>query len=166
MGNSIFFDAGVRANKQSCKCTGCNGHIKAITRTPQALKKDRYRLCKKAVSSRAAIFLGIGELTPFLYDHYVAKFSYSDISFKSIAHNLNPDSWGFDQDIFLTNQFGHPYQGSYFFNALRTNGYSFWQSVPGSFAGSYIWETAGENDSPDINDFINTGMGGAIAIRN
>jgi hypothetical protein len=111
---------------------------------------------------RAAIFLGIGELTPFLYDHYVAKFSYSDISFKSIAHNLNPDSWGFDRDIFLTNQFGHPYQGSYFFNALRTNGYSFWQSVPGSFAGSYIWETAGENDSPDINDFINTGMGGAI----
>lgn len=126
------------------------------------VKKNRDTGYVKKRFGRGVIFLGIGEVTPFIYDHYLEKKAYSDVSFKSIAHNLNPGSWGFDQDPFVTNQFGHPYQGSYFFNAMRTNGYSFWQSVPATFAGSYLWETAGEKDSPDINDFINTGFGGAV----
>jgi hypothetical protein len=34
--------------------------------------------------------------------------------------------------------------------------------VPASFAGSYIWESTAENQAPAPNDFINTGMGGAV----
>jgi len=62
----------------------------------------------------------------------------------------------------LTNQFAHPSHGSVFFYAFRYNGYSFWQSVPAVFAGSYVWETAGEVQAPSINDFINTGFGGVV----
>lgn len=110
----------------------------------------------------AAIQFGLAEIMPQLLDQFVTKKDYAQISFKTIGHNLNPGSWQFDNDPLQTNQFGHPYHGSYFFNAFRTNGYNFWQSATASFAGSYIWETYAENQAPAPNDFINTGFGGAV----
>ncbi len=111
---------------------------------------------------RAVIFFLVDEFTPFLYDRYVANKDYAKISFKTVGHNLNPGSWEWDNDPFQTNQFGHPYHGSYFFSSFRANGYSFWQSVPAAFAGSYLWETFAENQAPAPNDFINTSFGGIV----
>lgn len=99
-------------------------------------------------------------MLPQAFDQFITKQDYAQISFKTIGHNLNPGSWRFDNDPLQTNQLGHPYHGSYFFNSFRTNGYNFWQSAAASFAGSYIWETYAENQAP--NDFINTGFGGAV----
>ena len=84
------------------------------------------------------------------------------ISLSNLADNLKPASWTWDGDGFTTNQFGHPYHGSLFFNAFRVNGYNFWESSLAVFAGSYLWETAAENQPPAPNDLINTGFGGII----
>ncbi|HEY9004229.1 MAG TPA: DUF3943 domain-containing protein [Mucilaginibacter sp.] len=111
---------------------------------------------------RAALLFAGAEVVPWTFDHYIFKYDYANISFATIKHNLKLSSWTWDNDEFQTNQFGHPYQGSQFFSAFRANGYSFWQSAPASFAGSYIWESTAENQSPAPNDFINTGLGGAV----
>jgi len=111
---------------------------------------------------RGALFLGISEITPWILDRYISNKDYAHISWKTVGHNINPGSWEFDNDEFQTNQFGHPYHGSNFYSAFRVNGYSFWQSAPAAFAGSYLWETFAENQAPAPNDFINTSYGGVI----
>ena len=119
-------------------------------------------LAPKKYFSRAAGELVLAQAAPFLFDRYITRKAYARISFGSIGHNLQPSSWTWDDDGFQTNQIGHPFHGSLFFNAFRSNGYSFWQSVPAAFAGSYIWETFAENQAPSPNDFINTGFGGIV----
>lgn len=111
---------------------------------------------------RAALLLGSMEVLPWTYDRYIAKKDYAKISFATVGHNLKLSNWAWDNDEFQTNQFGHPYHGSQFYSAFRANGDSFWQSVPASFAGSYIWESTAENQAPAPNDFINTGLGGVV----
>ncbi|MCQ6959144.1 DUF3943 domain-containing protein [Mucilaginibacter aquariorum] len=111
---------------------------------------------------RAAAQLLLADAVPYAVDRYVFHADYARVSFKSISYNLNPGNWAWDHDSFQTNQFMHPYHGSIYFNAFRSNGYSFWQSVPAAFVGSYIWETAGENEAPSPNDFINTSFGGIV----
>lgn len=111
---------------------------------------------------RAAIELGLAEVLPWTFDKFLKRAPYANISFKTVAHNLNPGSWAWDNDNFQTNQFGHPYHGSMFYSAFRANGYSFWQSAPAAFVGSYIWESTAENQAPAPNDFINTGFGGVV----
>jgi hypothetical protein len=112
--------------------------------------------------ARAAIEFGAAEVLPWVFDKFLKKADYADISFKSVGKNLNPGSWTWDDDNFQTNQFGHPFHGSQFYNSFRSNGYTFWQSVPATIAGSYIWETVAENQPPSINDFINTSFGGIV----
>ena len=111
---------------------------------------------------RAAILWSLTQITPWVYDRYIAKADWAYISIKSLRYNLHPASWEWDIDGFTTNQFAHPSQGSIYFNAYRSNGYNFWQSVPAAFAGSYLWETAAEKQAPSINDFVNTGFGGVV----
>lgn len=68
--------------------------------------------------------------------------------------------WEYDGDAFLTNYFAHPYHGNLYYNAGRTNGFSFWESSVWAFAGSAFWEYFGETFRPSINDLINTSMNG------
>ncbi len=102
------------------------------------------------------------EITPWVVDRYIRRMDYARVTWKSTAYNLNPGNWEWDGDGFTTNQFGHPYHGSVFFNAYRSNGYNFWQSSLAVFAGSYLWETFAENQAPAPNDLINTGFGGMV----
>lgn len=116
---------------------------------------------KKQIQQSAGYLL-LSELIPLSFDRYIKKADYAKISFGNIATNLNPANWTWDDDEFETNQLGHPFHGSIFFNAFRSNGYNFWQSVPAAFAGSYLWETFAESQLPSRNDFINTGFGGVM----
>lgn len=109
---------------------------------------------------RAASTLFLTEAAPLLYDRYIANQQYARISFKTIGSHLKWSAWEFDDDGFTQNQFGHPYHGNLFFNTFRNNGYSYWQSVPAAFTGSFLWETIAENQNPAPNDLINTTMGG------
>ncbi|MFT3679091.1 MAG: DUF3943 domain-containing protein [Ferruginibacter sp.] len=110
--------------------------------------------------TRAATQLMTVQALPWSWNYFVRNAKFAKINFKSIGENLKPSSWEWDDNNFKTNQFAHPYHGNLYFNAFRTNGYSFWQSVPAAFAGSFIWETAGETHHPAVNDFINTSLGG------
>jgi hypothetical protein len=68
--------------------------------------------------------------------------------------------WEWDLDDFMVNQLGHPYQGSNYFNAGRSNGLGFWTSAAVAAVGSGTWEYFGETNRPSLNDFINTTLGG------
>ncbi len=111
---------------------------------------------------RAGSGLLAAEVTPWVFDKYILHADYANISLQSLGYNINPKNWDWDGDGFTTNQFAHPYHGSFYFNAFRTNGYNFWRSSLATVAGSYIWETAGENQAPAPNDLINTSFGGIV----
>ncbi len=93
------------------------------------------------------------------FNAYVSKSEFAKISFKTVATNLEIGAvW--DHDHFITNFFAHPYHGNLYFNIARSNGYSFWESVPFSFGGSLMWELFMENEPPATNDLINTTVSG------
>ena len=109
---------------------------------------------------RAGSELLITELLPWSFNRFVRNAEFAKVNFKSIGTNLKPSSWEWDDNNFKTNQFAHPYHGNLYYSTFRTNGYSFWQSAPAAFAGSFLWEIAGETHFPAPNDFINTSFGG------
>lgn len=122
-------------------------------------RPDSIPLVKKRFL-RATGELFVTELLPWSFNRFVRKAEFAKVSFKSIGTNLKPSSWEWDDNNFKTNQFAHPYHGNLYYSAFRTNGYSFWQSAPAAFAGSFLWEIAGETHFPAPNDFINTSFGG------
>jgi hypothetical protein len=77
----------------------------------------------------------------------------------TVKENLKA-GFGFDSDSFDMNQSMHPFHGSLYFNAARSNGYSYWESGAFTLAGSFLWECCMENTQPSINDLVNTTLGG------
>jgi hypothetical protein len=67
-----------------------------------------------------------------------------------------------DNDPFYKNQFLHPYQGSIYHGFARSAGLDYWTSLGYDFAGSTVWEIAGETDPPSLNDEITTTFGGSF----
>ena len=96
-----------------------------------------------------------------LFNNYVTNAEFAKISFKSVSHNLDT-GFVWDDDMFVTNQFGHPYHGGLYFTTARSLGYSFWESIPFAFGGSLMWETFMETDPPQANDLIQTTIGGTM----
>jgi hypothetical protein len=83
------------------------------------------------------------------------------VSGASIRRNLR-SSWGTDRDPFLVNQLGHPYQGAIYHTIARSTGHDYWTSLGYAFAGSAVWEIAGEQTRPSRNDQIASGIGGTF----
>ncbi len=79
----------------------------------------------------------------------------------SIRRNLR-GPWVIDDDPFEINQFLHPYQGAMYHGIARSNGLGYWPSVAYTFAGSALWEIAGENTPPARNDQIASGIAGSF----
>lgn len=94
-----------------------------------------------------------------LFDRFVLNADFAQISWKSIKHNIQ-NGFVWDNDQFSTNLFAHPYHGGLYFNAARSNGLNFWESVPYSFCGSLMWELSCEIEPPAINDLMATTFGG------
>src|SRR5687768_1131166 len=84
-----------------------------------------------------------------------------DITTNSIRRNLR-GPWVVDDDPFQINQFGHPYQGAMYHGIARSNGLNYWPSVAYTFAGSALWEIAGETTPPSGNDQIASGIAGSF----
>src|SRR6185312_8499545 len=93
------------------------------------------------------------------YDHYAIDQATYPSPLDNFRNNQHR-SWVVDNDKFSTNQFLHPYQGSTYQGFARSAGLTFWQASAYTFAGSLVWEEAGENTAPSINDQIATGIGG------
>jgi hypothetical protein len=95
------------------------------------------------------------------FDHAYFGCCDFDVGTRSIRGNLR-SSWVIDRDPFLVNQLGHPYQGSMYHGFARASGLDFWKALGYTFAGSALWEIAGETTPPSANDQVNTGIGGAF----
>jgi len=92
-------------------------------------------------------------------DHYFGDEATYPSPIENFKANLHR-SWVVDNDKFSTNQFLHPYAGSMYQGFARSAGLNFWEASAYTFAGSALWEMAGENTAPSINDQIATGIGG------
>lgn len=96
-----------------------------------------------------------------LFSRYILKEPFAKSTLKSARNNFNAGlAW--DDDSFYVNNVGHPYQGSAYFNAARSNGLNFWQSLPYTTFGSVTWEFFCEIEQPSINDLITTTISGAL----
>ena len=81
---------------------------------------------------------------------------------------VDPSTWKaniergleFDNNQFRANYIEHPYAGSGYYNAGRSNKMNFWESVPLTFGGSLMFEYFGESHPPSANDLITTTLGG------
>ena len=103
-------------------------------------------------------------LFDFLVNRYGERFidhGTYDVSRESIRRNLQ-SPWVLDSDPFSTNQFLHPYQGAIYHGLARSAGLSYWASLGYTFAGSMLWEIAGETTLPSRNDQVATGIGGSF----
>ncbi|MGZ3751622.1 MAG: DUF3943 domain-containing protein, partial [Mucilaginibacter sp.] len=94
-------------------------------------------------------------------DRFVLNEPFSRIGPSTWNYNINK-GWEWDDDRFGINFIGHPYSGSLYFNAARSQGYNYWQSIPFAIGGSVMWEYFGENTRPSYNDVINTPVNGAF----
>lgn len=93
-------------------------------------------------------------------NRYLREDNYSfQIGWRTIETNLR-HGFEWDPNNFMTNFFAHPYHGSTYFNAARTNGLNYWESIPFAFAGSMMWEIYMESEFPSYNDLIATTWGG------
>jgi len=107
----------------------------------------------------AAGEVALVEFLPWAYNRYVTNEHFARISWHTVSENWHT-GFVYDRDDFNTNQFSHPYHGSLYFDAARSNGFTYWESGAFALAGSAIWECCMENTAPSINDLINTTLGG------
>lgn len=126
-----------------------NAVLASPTRRPVA--KERF--------FAAAGEIVLAELVPWAWSRYVTKEDFAFISVATVKENFKA-GFGFDGDSFDMNQSMHPFHGSLYFNAARSNGYSYWKSGAFTLAGSFGWELLMENTQPSINDLVNTTLGG------
>lgn len=94
------------------------------------------------------------------FDRYIQKGDFAYISWSTIKENFK-HGFEWDDDYLGTNMFAHPYNGSLYFNAGRSNGFNFWQSELFAIGGSAMWEMCMEREYPSTNDIIATPIGGA-----
>jgi hypothetical protein len=118
---------------------------------------------KPPVADIFSLAIGEGILSNtllFLADKYIAQEAWTQVTPDSIWENLT-GPWEWDRDEYFTNQFGHPYQGSIYHVAARSNGFGFWEAMLFDTFGSVYWELFCETNTPSINDLISTTLGGA-----
>lgn len=96
------------------------------------------------------------------FSNLVTREPFAVISRESVERNLDPRRWTFDVDYYVTNQFGHPYQGGWYFQSARSVGFDFWWSALSATVFSLVWELFFEIEPPSVNDQITTPMGGAM----
>ncbi len=95
------------------------------------------------------------------FNKYILKLDFAQISWGSVKENFSY-GWGWDVDNFFTNMWGHPFQGSIYFNTARSSGYNYWTSLLITSLGSLQWEYFMETHHPSINDLVMTTFQGAI----
>lgn len=133
--------------------TGLYKPLKLAT-PADTLYSSRAPLWKPAVEVLGINVLFMG------FNRYVAKEDYGYVTPATWKKNLTSEpEW--DTDKFGINFIGHPYQGTLYFNAARSQGYNYWQSLPFAVGGSLTWEYFGENTLPSYNDMIYTPLNGA-----
>lgn len=132
-------------------------HIVSVPVLPDSadVRLHEHKAFWRAGAETAGFNIGL-----WAFDRYVQKGHYAYISWNTIRENFK-HGFEWDNDHLSTNMFAHPYNGSIFFNAGRSNGFNFWQSELFAIGGSAMWEMFMEKEYPSTNDIIATPIGGA-----
>ncbi|MDR0599462.1 MAG: DUF3943 domain-containing protein [Treponema sp.] len=109
----------------------------------------------------AALFGGLFVNAVFHGSSRLFGADFAQTSWESVQTNLH-SPWVWDNDVFLFNHPGHPYQGGLYHAAARAGGFTFYESLFFDALGSLTWELLGETDIPALNDLIVTTAGGAV----
>lgn len=126
--------------------------------TPRHYVSDSIRVLPSRPWKAAVETFGINMII-WGFDRFVAQEDWARINIHTMKDNFRTGPiW--DTDKFSTNLIAHPYHGSLYFNAARSNGMNFWQSIPYSLGGSLMWEFFMEAEPPSINDILATSFGG------
>lgn len=133
--------------------------VSSAVETPDSA--DVERLEHKAFWRASAEVVGMN-LGLWAFDRYIQKGEFAYISWETVKENFK-HGFEWDNDHLSTNMFAHPYNGSLFYNAGRSNGYNYWQSSLFAIGGSAMWEMFMEKEYPSTNDIIATPIGG-VAI--
>ena len=104
--------------------------------------------------------LAVFQVIPWAYNRYLQNEEYAHISWKTVAENIKNGLDLSDPDKFTTDQLGHPIHGGLYYNTARTNGFTFWESIPFAVVGAYTWQMGMERDAHSLNDFVTSSMGG------
>jgi hypothetical protein len=69
-----------------------------------------------------------------------------------------------DKDLLIINYVGHPYQGSFYYNSVRSQGVNAWQSSLFCLGESVLWEYGWEAglEQPSVQDLIISPLGGLL----
>lgn len=115
--------------------------------------------CQETHFGLAAAEVVALQAIPWFFNRHVADDETAVVGIKTWLRNLR-EGFEWDNNDFKTNMFMHPFHGSVYFNAARSNGYDFWEATAFAWAGSFMWEMFGENNRGAINDWVATSMGG------
>jgi hypothetical protein len=105
----------------------------------------------------------MGNILPWAFNELVParqELKISQISPRSWGRNIHR-GWQWDDNAFQVNFFAHPFQGNIYYNAARSNGFSYWSSLGFATFGSFTWECCGETHLMSLNDWVMTSLGGA-----
>ncbi|MBD5290267.1 MAG: DUF3943 domain-containing protein [Bacteroides sp.] len=131
-----------------------------IIATPQRPKRPDVVLAQKKHFWRAAAETFGMNMALWSFDRFVLHGHYAYINFNTIKENFRHGFY-WDNDHLSTNMFAHPYNGSLYYEAGRSNGFNYWQSELFAISGSAMWELFMEREYPSTNDIIATPIGGA-----
>lgn len=124
--------------------------------------KERSQLVDSAFRTnpyRPVALIGGTNVAIWTFNRFIANEHWARINMHTISKNLiHGFTW--DSDGLETNMFSHPYHGSLYYNAARSNGLSYWESIPYTFFGSFSWEFLAENEPASVNDLFATTFGG------
>ena len=69
-----------------------------------------------------------------------------------------------DTDLWSINYIGHPYQGSFYYNSVRSQGAGIWESAAFCVGQSLLWEFIWEGgmEQPSIQDLLVTPILGSV----
>ncbi len=135
------------------------------------LKNKEKPLCNKIIRANFscmgydALFLGILINAPesiSKWENKEEKFKFSSIMNQYENSFTKPPV--IDKDLFITNYIGHPYQGGYYYNTMRSQGATALESSLFCLGQTLIWEYIWEAgiEQPSIQDLITTPLGGIL----
>jgi hypothetical protein len=133
------------------------------------LRNENSSFIKKAARGSLLVF-GVEIVSfaaLFVFPESVSKWDKSLISRENCWNNFKrayTEPPIMDKDLWVVNYVGHPYQGAYFYNAVRSQRASFLQSSLFCFGHSMLWEyfTEAFFEQPSIQDLIVTPITGVI----
>lgn len=112
-----------------------------------------------------ALFLGILINAPesiSKWENKEEKFKFSSIMAQYKNSFTKPPV--IDKDLFITNYIGHPYEGGFYYNTMRSQGATVLESSLFCLGQSLIWEYIWEAgiEQPSIQDLITTPLCGIL----